>query len=85
MGFFGKTDVKFVQLVSAIDERYRLYEKLVSEGSEPHPPGLLTLLQEFKNLKVRAWDIETNGNASALVKKLHEDELKEQLQEGDLP
>lgn len=85
MGFFGKTDVKFVQLVSVIDERYRLYEKLISEGSEPHPPGLLTLLQEFKNLKVRAWDIESNGNASALVKKIHEDELKEQLQEGDLP
>ena len=85
MGFFDKTDVKFVQLVSVIDERYRLYEKLISEGSEPHPPGLLTLLQEFKNLKVRAWDIESNGNASALVKKLHEDELKGQLQEGDLP
>lgn len=85
MGFFDKTDVKFVQLVSVIDERYRLYEKLISEGSEPHPPGLLTLLQEFKNLKVRAWDIESNGNASALVKKIHEDELKEQLQEGDLP
>lgn len=85
MGFFGKTDVKFVQLVSAIDERYRLYEKLVSEGSEPHPPGLLTLLQEFKNLKIRSWDIQTGGNATKLVQELHEDDLKEQLQEGDLP
>ena len=85
MSLFG-IDPKFVRLVSAIDERYKLYEKLL-EGSEPHPPGLQTLAQEFRNLKVRAWSIETGDkDAVKLIKDLKEEEARKQIEEnGDLP
>ena len=85
MKLFSKASPDFRKLVDAIDERYRLYELLVSQGSEPHPPGLLTLLQEFKNLKIKAWDIEQGDHAARLIKELHEDDLKKQIgEEGDL-
>lgn len=85
MSLFGGTDVKFKRLIEAIDERLRLYERIISEGSEPHPPGLLTLQQEFRNLKIKAWDIETGHKDAQLIHDLHEEEAKKQIAErGDL-
>lgn len=85
MGFFDRPDAKFIKLVEAIDERYRLYEILNTGDPDKIPKGLQTLLQEFRNLKIKAWDIEKGDNAIRLVKELHEDELKQQIdEEGDL-
>lgn len=85
MGFFDRPDEKFIKLVKAIDERYRLYEILNTGDPDKIPKGLQTLLQEFRNLKIKAWDIEKGDNAIRLVKELHEDELKQQIDEnGDL-
>lgn len=78
MGLFRK-DEKFIRLVEAIDKRYKLYEKLLTEGSEPHPAGLKLICQEFRNLKVKAWDIEKGERVSDLIKELHEDDVKVKL------
>lgn len=84
MGLF-KTDTKFKKLIEAIDERYRLYERLNTGDPDKIPKGLQTLLQEFKNLKIKAWDIERGDHASKLIKELHEDEIKQQVEkDGDL-
>lgn len=85
--FQNNYKTKFWKLIKAIDERYVLYEKIVHEGTPPHPRGLETLLQEFKNLKIKAWSIEKNDNNTAkLIKDLKEEELKQKISnEGDLP
>lgn len=87
MGLFNRDyKTKFIKLIAAIDERYKLYETLVTKGAEPHPPGLETVLQEFRNLKIKAWDIETGKNdAVKLIKDFTEEELRQRIEEkGDL-
>ena len=87
MGLFGNEyKDKYWKLVQAIDDRYRLYELLVTKGSKPHPKGIETLLQEFKNLKLRAWAIEKGDNQVAkIIKDLREEELRLELAEkGDI-
>ena len=87
MGLFdGGYKAKFWQLVNAIDERYKLYEMLNSGNPNNVPPGLQTLLQEYKNLKIRAWSIEKNDSVAQLIKDLKQEELQQQIDEkGDLP
>ena len=85
MGLFG-IDTKFVKLVAAIDERLKVYE-LLSQGDPDHiPPGIKTLAQEFRNLKIRAWDIQTGKNdAVKYVKELHVEDIKAQIEKnGDM-
>lgn len=80
MGLFDKPDAKFVKLVGEIDRRLKLYEMLVKEGSEPHPPGLELVFQEFRNLKIRAWSIETGDNkAVKLIKELNSFQIMDEL------
>ena len=84
MGLFNKPDTKFIRLVSEIDKRLKVYEKLVVEGNEPHPPGLEMVYQEFKNLKIRAWAIETGDNkATELVKDFTDSEVLDELRKGE--
>lgn len=87
MGLFHDDyKTKFWKLIKAIDERYVLYEKIVNEGTPPHPPGLETLLQEFKNLKVKSWSIETNDNNTLkLIKDLKKEDIQAQIEkDGDV-
>ena len=85
MGLFSP-DVKFVKLVAAIDERYKLYETLADGDPEKVPKGLKTLLQEFRNLKIRAWDIEKGDKVARLIKDFKKEELEKKIEEeGDLP
>lgn len=84
MGIFGKIDAKFVKLVTAIDERYKLYEKLLTEGDpdklKPEVrKSLELLLQELRNIKIRAWSIETGEKTEQLIKDLHEDDIMQKL------
>lgn len=82
MSLFEKhTDVKFIKLVTAIDQRLKIYEKLLKEASEPHPKGLELVAQEFRNLKIKAWDIEKNTEVYDLVKDITEDEIKQKVGE----
>lgn len=85
MSLFGH-DTKFVRLVTAIDERLRVYELLAEGDPDKVPPGIKTLAQEFRNLKIKAWSIEKNNNdAAKYVHDLHETDLTRIIEkDGDL-
>lgn len=85
MGLFG-IDAKFVKLVAVIDERLSLYELLAQGDPEKVPPGIKTLVQEFRNLKVRAWSIEKNNNdAAKYVRDMHEEDIRKMIKkDGDV-
>lgn len=81
----GGYKTKFWKLISAIDERLRIYEMLTSGNPDKVPPGLATLRQEFRNLKVKAWNIETGDDVVKLIKDFKQEELQQQIdEEGDL-
>lgn len=74
---------KYWRLVLAIDSRLKLYEKLIHEGSpELRPPGLDLICQEFRNLKIRSWEIQTGEDVSKLVKEKNIQEIREYLMKG---
>ena len=85
---FNKEDTKFVLLLKAIDERLRLYEKLLSEGDpdkfkpEVHK-SLEILAQEFRNLKIRSWQIQSGEDVSKLIKDMKEEEVLAKLEERE--
>ena len=85
---FNKEDTKFVLLIKAIDERLRLYEKLLNECDpdkfkpEVHK-SLEILAQEFRNLKIRSWQIQSGEDVSKLIKDMREEEVLAKLEERE--
>ena len=86
MGLFHDDyKTKFWKLISVIDERLRIYEMLTSGNPDKVPPGLATLRQEFRNLKIKCWSIEKGDDVVKLIKDFKQEEVQQQIdEEGDL-